>query len=625
MPWQRPNRRRFLQGVSGGVALAIAASPLRALRALADDESADLELDAYALLDSGQATLHLTVSTTDGAPPPSTLDQVLVKVSDANGTIKGVTTYHNVAAPGGAASIGLGQQQLMDAVSVEALAQTGDPSRTAVVTATTSVTEFALRARQVLVPDHQGYGGQFNGHLYTAFNDPTRGFVGNEPPADVGNCELKIEALRPGLSRVFLEPTAFQPGGENRLESFIKTVELAQRAGATLNVTWWYLSGSAANDPATQQPFMELDMQNLADTLVDLIQNRGLTTVQQITIQNEVNSSRWTPEQYEQYYRLLDSKLRSAGIRDRIKFVGGDLVYKNQADWLNYMAEHMGDVLDGWSVHMYWNYGSSCTLGSGGTTSYMIQRLNDVRAIYESIPADQRKPISITEFGVRGLKYSPCDAQHPVMDSDPYRGGALTPTLAGYYQDGAGNLTPIAQTNVCAFQHAWFNILSANLGYAGTSKWDLFRAQYDFSYQDFATIGYLFEPQPGEDRWPLRPTYHALWLMARSTGAGWQVLDHAGASGNKLIAAFRGPSGELTFFALSSDEWAASFTIGDLPPQTTFHLVVWNGDGGGTLKDGGALDSGPTGSVLVQAPAQSFVCLTTKPLNLADVPGGSPR
>jgi hypothetical protein len=156
------------------------------------------------------------------------------------------------------------------------------------------------------------------------------------------------------------------------------------------------------------------------------------------------------------------------------------------------------------------------------------------------------------------------------------------------------------------------------------SKWDMYRAQYDFGFQDHSLIGYIFNPAPGQDQWPLRPTYWMEWLMANTTGQHWQVLGYQGSSGAKLITPFRSPSGDLTVFALSTDQAEAGFSIGNLPAGAEFRVLVWNGNGSGTVTDGGRVNAGGTGTITVHVPAGSFVALTTLPPTSAAlcVPGG---
>jgi hypothetical protein len=259
----------------------------------------------------------------------------------------------------------------------------------------------------------------------------------------------------------------------------------------------------------------------------------------------------------------------------------------------------MGDILDGWSVHIYWNYWD---------TAYMQSRLSGILSVYNAIPPEERKPLSITEYGVRGIKTLNGTT---IMDVDPYRKGALTATLAGYYQDASGNITPVNETTTVGFEQAWFNMLSVNDGFTGLSKWDFFRAQYDFTYQDYSLIGYLFNPTPDQDRWPLRPSYYMEWLMANTTGQHWQVLGYSGTSGAKLITPFRSPTGDLTLFVLSSDQAAGSVSVGDLPAGAEFRVLLWNADGSGKVTDAGRVNAGRSGMITVSVPTGSLVALTT--------------
>ena len=76
-----------------------------------------------------------------------------------------------------------------------------------------------------------------------------------------------------------------------------------------------------------------------------------------------------------------------------------------------------------------------------------------------AIPEEQRRPLYITEFGVRGL--------------GTFEGE--TSFEPGFWPDG----TPMSATNAAAFQQAWFNIRAAQLGFSGTVKWDVYPAKYD--------------------------------------------------------------------------------------------------------------------------------------------------
>jgi hypothetical protein len=553
-------------------------------------------LQAYALRgpQDASAKLHLSVVLNDGSIPPQQFQSVTVSSVGQNGQPGSLGTFSNVDV----SVIDIGDVPLGTSLTVHAKLA-GDGAQA--LNATTAVTEFAIQPKIFVVPDFEGFGAQMNMHLYTALNDPTRGWTSNEPPQDLPNVEEKVRKLKPGLSRIFLSPANYLPENQNRMKSFYKTVELAQAVGAKVNITWWFLEHST--NAATQETLTQKDMQEFAATLVDLVVNRHLTCVQQITIQNEPSTT-WLNQYlpvYKEAYQLLDGHLRDAGIRSQIQFVGGDLVFNNQAKWFQYMAENMSDLLDGWSVHIYWNYYQ---------TWYMQQRLSDLLAIYNSIPVEERKPLSVTEYGVRG--YKTVNGQ-TVKVPDPYRNGALVADPVGAYINPDGSTTPVNETNLVGFEQAWFNMQAANDGFVGFSKWDFYHAQYDFGYQDHSLIGYLFNPEPGQDRWPLRPAYYMEWLMANTTGQHWKVLGIDGSSGAKLISPFRSPDGDLTVFALSTDQATAPFTIGNLPRETEFNVLAWNSDGNGQVSNLGKVNANGTGTVTVNAPGGSMLALTTLP------------
>jgi hypothetical protein len=565
-------------------------------------EQRPISLQTYALRGPQDTTanLHLSVLTPDGSTPPQQLASVSVRSVGQDSQSQELVHVTGVDVSTGQAVIDLGDVPLGTALTVHAMVgQPGTPNPPNALNATTAVTEFAVEPQKVIVPDFEGFGAQMNMHLYTALNDPTRGWTSNTPPQDLPNVEQKVREMKPGLSRIFLSPANYDPANQNRMDSFYKTVELAQSVGAKVNITWWFLDHST--NAATQETLTQTDMQEFAGTLIDLVVNHHLTCVQQITIQNEPSTTWLTKDLpvYREAYQLLDGYLRNAGIRNQVKFVGGDLIFNNQAIWFQYLAQNMGDLLDGWSVHIYWNYYQ---------TWYMQQRLTDILAIYNSIPEDQRKPLSVTEYGVRG--YKTVNGQ-TVQVPDPYRNGALVVDPVGVFINPDGTTTPVNETVLVGFEQAWFNMQAANDGFIGFSKWDFYHAQYDFGYQDHSLIGYLFNPAPGQDRWPLRPAYYMEWLMANTTGQHWQVNGIDGSSAAKLVTPFRSPQGDLTVFALSTDQAAASFTIGNLPRGAEFNVFVWNADGTGQVSAIGKVNASGTGTVSVNAPAGSMVALTT--------------
>ena len=433
------------------------------------------------------------------------------------------------------------------------------------------VTEFALDAAHVLVPNFAGYGVQFNQNLYGALSR-----AAGVTDQNVADMEQKMVALGPQLVRIFFGAAAFTD--PDLMQSFVSTVELAQRTGATLNITW---QANALSDT---------DVGHFAAVLADLVRNHGITNLRWVTLQNEVNATRTTMDQYEHMYRQLDGDLATAGVRGQIRFMGGDLVAATsplgqaQTDWFQFMASRMADLLDAYSIHVFWNYWQPARL---------VQRLQEVRAISDALPASAQKPLYVTEYGVRGQRN---------LNGTPY-------AEPGVWDDG----TPIEQTDVNAFQHAWFDVLAAKLGYAGTIKWDGYFGRYDRGIQDYSLIG---PPQQG---WPLRPAYQALRLFIGTVRRGWRVVTVDGSSGTKLLAGYRGPGAQTTLIGLDTSGGTlntisttqVSYVIGGLPPDTAFRLQLWNQDGSGSLSDLGVLSSDAAGVATLTVPQQAVFALTT--------------
>jgi hypothetical protein len=376
----------------------------------------------------------------------------------------------------------------------------------------------------VVAKDFVGFGAQFNANAYAQIS-MNAGITAQ----NVGEMEQKATALAPQHVRIFWNST----GTADETASFEKTVALAQKAGATVNVTYWH---GPYPDPGGQ-------MQAFSDELVHVIQ-QGNDAVRYVTIQNEVNSTMVTMALYEQLYRALDADLKTAGVRSNIKFVCGDLLRTNQQAWFDYLAQHMADVCDGYSVHIYWQYND---------VAYMVTRLTEVHDIMAAMPAAARKPLYVTEFGVRG--------DSPNGEASP-----------GLYSDGS----LLERTNENAFQHAWFSVLATRLGYVSTLKWDAFYAKYDNGEQYYSSIG--TPPQ-----WTLKPVYYASQIFDRVVPAGWSSVKVSGdASGPLLVTGYAGPNGDATVIALNKGAAANKVDVTGLPPGTAMQVQIWHGEGDGT-------------------------------------------
>ena len=404
-----------------------------------------------------------------------------------------------------------------------------------------------------------------------------------------------MKALEPQLVRIFYHEIR-ETEDPDKMPSFIRTVELAQEAGATINITY---------QTATRARFQPvLFMGQFAAILEDLVRTRGFTNVRWVTIQNEPNTTLVTRPQYNALYRALDEHLRARGLRDHIGLMGGDLLESGQGGghrvWLQYMAENMNDVLDAYSEHIYWNYWD---------IPRMVFRLRDVHQVVNAeLDPDARKPVFITEFGVRGIQNFPGKP-----DIQP-----------GYWEDG----TPVARTNIAAFQQLWFNLASAQLGFTGAIKWDAYWGKYDLGNQAHWLIG------PAEEGWPLFPAYHAIRLLLQTTQRGWQVLGvdpwtnddwEVGTDDaqEREVTAYAGPNGELTLIGLDTNGRGLNvasaetprYSIGGLPPSTTFNLAVWNATANGENQLGGTVTTSGAGVARFDVPLHGAFALTTVPVS----------
>jgi hypothetical protein len=478
---------------------------------------------------------------------------------------------------------------------------------------TIDVTEHQLATpRNVLFPSLVGYGAQFGMHLYAPVT-PWPAGVG------YGNVEAKVKALEPQLVRIFYNDNwdgnanGRFPDWQTNYASFVKVVQLAQESGATIDISFQNLGNARlAPEPA---------MAKFADVLEELIRKDGLTNLRWAEVGNEPNDPNGavTLDQYNTLVRALNAQLVSRGLRDHIHLMGGGLVEsvpaKNHYIWMKWIAENMNDVLDGYAEHIYWWYDRP------GRLEY---RLRDVYNLMKNeLPQGQQKPQYMMEFGVRG--FNTCGTK---------------PAFANlYYLDE--NCTEIWRTNIAAFQQLWFNIDAAQLGVAGTSKWDAFWSRYDNSSATNQLYWMIGPPTEGS---PLTPTYYALSLLFHVTAPGWQIIgvepwesndwtvSTYGGTGlitsddqpEKELVGYAGPNGELTIVGLDTNGRAlnaasadppSQYSIGGLPSNTAFTLAIWNGTGDGTNSIAGRVTTNAAGVARFAVPLQAAFALTTAPVS----------
>jgi hypothetical protein len=433
-------------------------------------------------------------------------------------------------------------------------------------------TEFKVQESATLVQSFAGYGGQFNHHVYAAISRSVG--VTDDNVADM---EQKMRVLHPEFSRIFFNSTAFND--PDRMQSFVRAVQLAQSTGTTINITWQGGTLNVANGTIPK----------FASVLIDLVRNRGITNLHWLTLQNEPNRTKITMAAYEAQYRALDPYIQS--IRGQVRYMGGDLVRgpdvgpPDQTAWFQYMATNMSDILDAYSIHVFWDYWD---------TNKLVDRLTEVRTIVDALPENARKPLYVAEYGVRGLrKFNGLPAGDP-----------------GVWEDG----TPISQTNVSAFQHAWFDVLAARLGYTGTSKWDSYFGKYDNGTQAYYMIG---SPANG---WPLYPLYNFVRLLTSTVKSEWRTINvDSVPDTSRLLSAYVGKKGEHTVVGLDTagaqlnavSETPVPYTIGGLPPGASFHLAVWNEAGDGVVGLSKVVATDAAGVVTINVPQHGVFVLTT--------------
>ena len=139
---------------------------------------------------------------------------------------------------------------------------------------------------------------------------------------------------------------------------------------------------------------------------------------------------------------------------------------------------------------------------------------------------------------------------------------------------------------------------------------------------------------PADEGWPLFPTYHALRLLLQTTQRGWQVLGvdpwttddwdvDTGDQPEKEVVAYADPNGQLTLVGMDTHARALNggspetpaYSIGGLPPYTSFTLAVWNRAANGENEIGGTVTANAAGVVRFDVPLHGGFTLTTAPVS----------
>ena len=455
-------------------------------------------------------------------------------------------------------------------------------------------------------------GVQFNQNLFAEelVNASGKTIPGTRvPEQSLPDLRQRLTVLKPQFVRMFFSPhqDAGSPSTPGTRESFIKTAELAQAVGATINITVQSVATYIGSEESREK-----GMNEFAAVLDELVNSHGIGNLRWVTLENEPNtpgSAHINPPVLNQMYRYLDGELVNRGLRSQIRFMAGDLIqgkdpnhdhpdtakplpasfdgldsdwsgYTNQGYWVTWMEHNMADIVDAYSIHIYWNVYSDIS-----APPKFQQRLETIAGV--------GKPFYVTEFGVRGNRPT----------------GSTAP---GILRDG----TPVEKSNQAAFQHAWFQIAAAQLNCAGTAKWDGYYAVYDATPQAYYAIG-----APVDDRWACYPMYDLLWMLTNTIDPSWQPRSVPGVQPAwAAVAEFRGRPTDLTIVGLDTrgattneaSEEQSTFTLpAGLPTGTQLDLFVWNDEGDGRVAHHASVPVDEHGEVTISIRQQGVFALTT--------------
>ncbi len=454
----------------------------------------------------------------------------------------------------------------------------------------------------------QGFGVQ----LYESLYDPDKVPAQSVDPTSP-TLRDAIVGVEPGHVRLFIpNKAAVDPDsaeGAAAKASFTRVVDLAQAAGASVNVTW------PGGYTGTGADFARVQMEGLAALLHEEIYQRGHTAIRFVTIQNEGNTAnpdRTCPGQttgtyicrvdMNQAYRTLDAAmraqdppLRGPDAPHRIRFIGGDLVYgrgggdNHYQAWMTWMDQNMDDILDGWSIHVYWFYWNQWkTTDPSPLTGSGVTLIRQAMAHRNALGG---KPLYIMEAGVRGY---------------PDR---VSRDFPGFYQKDCSvneaGCTPMEDTIAGSAHQAYFDLTAARLGYRAVTKWEATR-------RDDRTWGILGAPW---NDWPKKPSYHLRDMWNAAIEPGWTAFPAATSPASYTVAAgFRSPDRAATSVLLVNDSSATrEVEIRQLPAGTTFKLWSWNQPGlSGQVCYRPSRTSSSAGTLTVTLHPQNAIALTSK-------------
>ncbi|HEY1687173.1 MAG TPA: hypothetical protein VGG19_20600 [Tepidisphaeraceae bacterium] len=435
--------------------------------------------------------------------------------------------------------------------------------------AQTKTVQFQVNPQKVVGAPWVGFGADMNPYLFCRPNQ-----IDEKSAADL---EAKVMALAPQHVRIFflnswasgVGDSYVSMGDPRTYESFLRTARIAQKAGATINLTLWY-------DPAHWKDPAE-SAHHFAFNLTRLLDAEHLDAIRYVTIQNEPDAypkpsepNKITLPKYVQAYQVFDDLLRKWGVRKRVQIIAGDMVADQQAIWVKYLGSKFANIADGYSIHAYWDYWDAPKI---------LTRLNTTEQEFNSLPANQQKPLYITEFGTRG---------HPSHDIDP-----------GTYEDGR----PIARVPIQTMLNAWFMIKAVHDGYVAAVQWEMYDARYDVPMH----YGLLGE---GKDGWPIKPGYELMKLLTHTCQPGWRAVELNGDTTHITAAAMKSADDQITIWAVNHGNEKSIVTFSGLRPGEEFQLYYWNAHGQGELSPAQIVKIEKNGQITAAIPFHAVIAIT---------------
>jgi hypothetical protein len=426
----------------------------------------------------------------------------------------------------------------------------------------------------------EGFGAEFNPYLYA-----------NRPGA-TAPIQKKVGSLNAHDVRVFVPPevmskakyaasvkTLGQAATDAIVASFYKTVQLAQRNGASLNLTFnGLMSNNAKLDDAAWAAHKAQMVDNVAQVIDALRARNGGAELKglHVTLDNEVNGTEGFAQamasgqvatfagRYAEGYAALDARLNPDGQR-HVKLVAGDLVAENRRPFLTAMSQtDIEKHIDAWSLHIYPRFNES--------PEQAVLRLESARGLADQLHLT--KPLTLNELGVKG--YGPWELRGGKLVERVGEPGMTQPYTCAVVNGQVVNTphgVPVESSGRAAFLQGWTALAAARLGFQGAVKWEAFdggNGPGGYNPGAFAMIG-----ADGKTS----PSYSLMRMFADAVPAGWSAVKGSGVSGAERATFFRGPGGGLSALAMNEGHAPMPFKADGFGQDAKVYVARWTPDG----------------------------------------------